>query len=260
MVEWPRPSPPLPLFTQVRGIGILRTSRSRSSRKYAWPRCSADNTHGRIVSSPEACSPERGYGCRRIWHVPRANADKPPNAVPQAEAACRGVPKRSLTARRRAPGAPTPQEDDPGRCQAQLDPLGALPAFLPARILADLWVEPDAGAFWLEHPFVGRVILRVVQRRSRRAAIDGVARAKRLHRRGARPQGAGDPLVAPVLLHPTADVICELRERYPLIFSHARNHLPILGVAGCATGSTRPKRCPTAGRASVPLPSFPSNA
>src|ERR671921_2399702 len=32
------------------------------------------------------------------------------------------------------------------------------------------------------------------------------------------------------------------------------------GVAGCATGSTRPKRCPTAGRASVPLPSFPSKA
>src|SRR5918999_2668680 len=24
----------------------------------------------------------RGYGCRRIWHVPRAIADKPPNAVP----------------------------------------------------------------------------------------------------------------------------------------------------------------------------------
>ena len=30
-------------------------------------------------------------------------------------------------------------------------------------------------------------------------------------------------------------------------------------VAGCATGSIRPKRCPTAGRASRPLPSFPRN-
>ena len=70
----------------------------------------------------------------------------------QAEAAGRGVPKRSLTGRRRAPGAPAPQQDDAGRCEAQLDPLGALPAFLPARVVADLWVEPDAGAFRLEHP------------------------------------------------------------------------------------------------------------
>jgi hypothetical protein len=63
----------------------------------------------------------------------------------QVEAAGRGVVKRSLTGRRRAPGAPAPQEDDPGRCEAQLDPLGAVPAFLPAPIAADLWVEPDAG-------------------------------------------------------------------------------------------------------------------
>src|SRR5215211_9167249 len=179
---------------------------------------------------------------------------------PQAEATGRGVPKRSLTGRRRAPGAPAPQEDDPGRCEAQLDLLGALPAFVPARILADLWVKPDAGTLRLEHSFVGRVVLRVVERRSRRAAVDGVARAERLHRRRARTEGAGDPLVAAVLIHPTADVICELPERNPLIYAHTRNHLPILGVAGCATGSTRPKRCPTAGRASWPLPSFPSNA
>src|SRR5829696_6469187 len=178
----------------------------------------------------------------------------------QAEAAGRGVPKRSLRGRRRAPGAPAPQEDDPGRCEAQLDPLDAVPAFLPARVAADLWVEPDAWALRLEHPFVGRVVLRVVPRRAGSAAIDGVARAERLHRRRARPEGAGDPLVAPVLVHPTADVVYELPERNPLIYSHARNHLPILGVAGCATGSTRPKRCPTVGRASVPLPSFPSKA
>src|SRR5215208_6817974 len=30
MVEWPRPSPPLPLFTEVRGIGILRNSHHAS--------------------------------------------------------------------------------------------------------------------------------------------------------------------------------------------------------------------------------------
>ncbi len=86
----------------------------------------------------------------------------------QAQAAGPGVRKRSLTGRRRALGDLAPQEDDPGRCEAQLNPLGALPAFVPARILADLWVEPDARTFWLEHPFVGRVVLRVVQRRSRR--------------------------------------------------------------------------------------------
>jgi hypothetical protein len=50
----------------------------------------------------------------------------------QVEAAGRGVLKCSLTGRRPAPGAPAPQEDDPGRCEAQLHPLGAAPAFLPA--------------------------------------------------------------------------------------------------------------------------------
>src|SRR5215213_1725698 len=116
------------------------------------------------MRSPGAGSPERGYGCRRIWHIPRANADKPPNAVPASGGLKgRGVPKRSLTGRRRAPGAPAPQEDDPGRCPAPLAPLGSLPAFVPARGVADLGVEPDAGACRLEHPFVGRVVLAVVQ-------------------------------------------------------------------------------------------------
>jgi hypothetical protein len=128
-----------------------------------------------------------------------------------AEAAGRGVLKCLLAGSRRAPGAPAPQEDDPGRCEAQLDPLGALPAFLPARVVADLGVEPDAGAFGFEHAFVGGEVLRVVQRRAASAAVDGVARAERLHRRRTRPEGAGDPLVALVLPHPSADVICELR-------------------------------------------------
>src|SRR5215203_5409227 len=178
------------------------------------------------MGSPEAGSPERGYGCRRIWHVPRANADKPPNAVPASGGLKgRGVPKRSLTGRRRAPGAPPPQQDDPGRCEAQFDPLGALPAFVPARVVADFGVEPDTGTLRLEHPLVGRVVLRVVQRRGGSAAVDGVARAERLHRRRARPQGAGDPIVAAVLLNPTADVVYELPERYPLIYSHTPSPL-----------------------------------
>src|ERR687898_901520 len=131
----------------------------------------------------------------------------------QAVSAGRGVPKRSLTARRLASGAPAPQQDDPGRCEAQLDPLCALPALLPARVVVNLWVEPDAG------------VLRLVQRRGGSAAVDGVARAKRLQRRRARPQGACDPLVASVLLNPTADVVYELPERYPLIYSHTPSPL-----------------------------------
>src|SRR5687767_15641535 len=128
----------------------------------------------------------------------------------------------------RAPGVLAPQEDDPGRCEAQLDPLGALPALLPARVVPDFGVEPDAGAFWLEYALVGGVVLRVVQRRGGSAAVDDVARAERLHRRRARPQGACDPLVAAVLLNPTVDVICELPERNPLIYSHARHRPPFL--------------------------------
>ena len=52
--------------------------------------------------------------------MPRANADKPRKSVPpsggrrpeRAETLANGPP---------GPGAPTPQEDDPGRCEAQLD-------------------------------------------------------------------------------------------------------------------------------------------
>src|SRR5215218_1239459 len=191
------------------------------------------------MGSPGAGSPQRGYGCRRIWHVPRANAEKPPNAVPPSGGLRgRGVPKRSLTGSR-PPSASAPQEDDPGRCEAQLDPLDALPAFVPAGVVADLWVEPDAGAFRLEHSFVGGEVLRVVQRRSRLAAVDGVARAERLHRRGARPEGASDPLVAAVLLHPTADVVYELPERHPLIYSHAP-HRPLFLVKDSRAARCRP--------------------
>src|SRR5829696_1210011 len=50
------------------------------------------------------------------WYVPRANGDKPQNAVPTSRAR---RPERAqmlaLTGRRRAPGALAPQEDDPGR-------------------------------------------------------------------------------------------------------------------------------------------------
>src|SRR5829696_993596 len=157
----------------------------------------------------------------------------------QAEAGGRGVPKRSLTGRRRVPGATTPQQDDPGRCEAQLDPLGALPAFVPARVVADFGVEPDTGTLRLEHPLVGRVVLRVVQRRGGSAAVDGVARAKRLHRRRARPEGAGDPLVAAVLLNSTADVVYELPERDPLIYSHAP-HRPLFLAKDWRAARCRP--------------------
>jgi hypothetical protein len=105
----------------------------------------------------------------------------------QVEAAGRGVPNRLLTSCRRAPGAPAPQEDDPGWCKSQLDPLGAAPALLPAGVVPYFGVEPDAWTFWLEYPFVGGELLRVVQRRAASTAVDGVARAERLHRRGAGP-------------------------------------------------------------------------
>src|ERR687889_721847 len=111
---------------------------------------------------------------------------------------------------RLTPGAPAADEHHPGRRQAQLDPLDAVPALLPVGVVPDFGIEPDAGACWLEHPLVGRVVLRIVKRRAASPAVDGVARAERLHRRRARPQGACDPLVAAVLVHPTADVVCEL--------------------------------------------------
>src|SRR5829696_7182885 len=158
-----------------------------------------------------------------------------------------------LLPRRRAPGAPAPQQNDPGRCDAHFDPIGALPALLPARVVADLWVEPDAGVFGLEHPFIRRVVLWVVQRRSRRAAVDGVARAKRLHRRRARTEGAGDPLVAAVLVHPTADVVCELPERNPLIYSHVP-HRPLFCGSRLRRWLRPPLRHPSGGRGSSPLP------
>jgi hypothetical protein len=67
-------------FCELRLLGILRSSPpalcirpliySRLSYvecrgSYAWPRNYADNTRRRIVGSPGAGSPERGYGCRR---------------------------------------------------------------------------------------------------------------------------------------------------------------------------------------------------
>src|SRR5829696_3444670 len=88
----------------------------------------------------------------------------------------------ALTARR-SPGLPAPQEDNPARRETELHPLGAVPALLPTRVAAELGVEPDAGTFRVEHPFIGRKVLRVVKRRGRPTPVDSVARAKRLHRR-----------------------------------------------------------------------------
>jgi DDE family transposase len=41
-----------------------------------------------------------------------------------------------------APGDSAPQEHDPARREPELHPIGALPPFLPARVGADLGVEP----------------------------------------------------------------------------------------------------------------------
>src|SRR5215212_736987 len=48
-----------------------------------------------------------------------------------------------------APSHSAPQEDDPGRCESQLHPIGALPPLLPARVGADLGVEPHPGSLGL---------------------------------------------------------------------------------------------------------------
>src|SRR5215212_6855348 len=192
---------------------------------FAWPRSYPDNTHGLIMRTPGAGPPDRGYGYRRIsstFHKDMLTSREVP--CRQAEAAGRSTPKWWLTGRL-SPGAPAPQEDDPGRGEAQLDPLGTPPALLPARVVPDFGVEPDAWACGFEYPFVERVVLRVVQRRAAGAPVDGVARAERLHRRRARSQGAGDPLVAPVFVYPPANVVYELPERNPLIYSHARHRL-----------------------------------
>src|SRR5215218_2237488 len=96
-----------------------------------------------------------------------------------------GLPYYTLRAEGGSSSAPTADEHHPGRCEAQLDPLDAVPALLPARGVADFGVGPDTGTFRLEHSFVGGEVLRVVQRRAASAAVDGVARAERLHRRRA---------------------------------------------------------------------------
>jgi hypothetical protein len=109
------------------------------------PRSCAANTHGDALWALLERALRRedtGAAGSGTFHEQMLTSRQMPYR--QAEAAGRSVPKCLLTGRR-APGAPAPQEDDPGRCEAQLDPLGAVPAFLPAPIAADLWVEPDAG-------------------------------------------------------------------------------------------------------------------
>src|SRR5919112_3013588 len=141
----------MPLFTEVRGIRILRTSALRSSRKYTWPRSCADNTHGDALwALLERALRREAKGASGSSSTFRERMLRSPQMPCRlAEAANRGVPKCSLTGCRRAPGAHSPQQDDPGRRDAEFDSLGALPAFLPARVAADFGVEPDAGAFRL---------------------------------------------------------------------------------------------------------------
>jgi hypothetical protein len=65
---------------------------------YAWPRSYADNARRRILGSPES-----GYGYRRVWHVPRANAEMPRNAVP---ASAGRLPERAETLANGSPPGP----------------------------------------------------------------------------------------------------------------------------------------------------------
>ena len=53
---------------------------------------------------------------------------------------------RPRPGRPRASRFPAPQEDYSGRRQAKLHPICALPALLPARVVADLGIEPHAWA------------------------------------------------------------------------------------------------------------------
>src|SRR5215213_7106936 len=122
--------------------------------------------------------------------------------------------------------ASAPEDYYAGRGQPHLDPLRSDPALLPARVVSDGRVEPDARAFWLHRTLESRVFPRLVQRGAGSTAVDGVARPERLYARRASPQGAGDPLVAPALVYPAPDVVDELPERDPLIYAHT--HLPPL--------------------------------
>ena len=167
-----------------------------------------DPVDPRVIASPDfALYPGRHPGTQRRVGRPRPS--------PHYTLTSSGARLHSA-----CPGAATPEEDDPGRGQVQFDPLRSSPAHLPARVVSDGGVEPDAGAFGLDHPLVRRVFLRFVQRRARPAAIDSVARTERLYARRARPEGGGDPVVASTFIHPTPDVIDELPERNPLACAH----------------------------------------
>jgi hypothetical protein len=138
----------LQVFGELLRIPRTRTSRVRSSRKYHGPGAQLIIPTDALWVLPERALRREATGVAGSGTFREQMLTSRQMPCPQAEAACRDVPERSLTGRR-APGAPAPQEDDPGRCEAQFDPLGALPAFVPARILADLWVEPDAWTLGL---------------------------------------------------------------------------------------------------------------
>ena len=114
------------------------------------------------------------------------------------------MPKRSLTGRR-APAPPRLRKTILVGVRRN-HPRGALPAFLPARVVADLWVEPDARTFGLEHPFVGGVVLRVMQRRSRAGGRWRCASGTIAPKKGSSP-GRWRSTRRLVLLHPATDVV-----------------------------------------------------
>ena len=96
----------------------------------------------RVLASPDfALRPGRNPGTQRRVGRPRPSLNYT-------------LLRQLLCFRAACPGAAASEEDDPGRGQAQFDPVCAVPVLLPARVVPDGGVEPDAGAFGLDHPLV----------------------------------------------------------------------------------------------------------
>src|SRR5829696_510485 len=109
--------------------------RFRRTRRYAWPRPMLIIPTNALWALLEQALRREATGAAGSGTFREQMLTSRQMPCRQAQAAGRGVPKRSLTGRRWAPGAPAPQEDNPGRCEAQLDPRGALPAFVPAGVV-----------------------------------------------------------------------------------------------------------------------------
>src|SRR5215203_7334375 len=74
--------PKLPALCLTANIAGWSNCTDYRSRKYAWPRSYAENSHGRIMCPPGSGPQDRGYGYRRICYVPRGHAEKLRSALP----------------------------------------------------------------------------------------------------------------------------------------------------------------------------------